>query len=1497
VKAKPRAQPGESRLGPRQSEPVQAKSPRPPFPCPICEVPVPAGSRTCANCGVKFDASQSIRDERDELGGATDQSMDEGQFGAASNLAGSSAKGPLRPVPKLVARPGLTNGLALGGRGPPRTGKTNGLQGRTNGSRGRTNGLRGRTNGLTNGLRGRTNGLTNGLGRTNGLTNGLGSGPQSATIRTPRRGGGMHAAGWKIYLIPLVSVALLLVPLFFIPVFFAPARPIQIDGQFGDWASVTMLDTVPSPGNANPDINMIRVAVKDNVEDLAFYIEVQGGALNGGPAPARTTNAFYAFIDVDRSRSTGYLVQGIGADRMIRINTWGGSIVGASLETFNTSRSPNDWNGWVVAGPVNAAGSGSRIEFETAWTDLAPTPTSVQVAFASRSWDGQSDAADVVATNADPLLLFSQDTSAPPVVTGTTASLARVTLRAADGPVEVRSINVTFPGTYAVSSISAVDLVDENGSVLSQRSAGPVVQFGLSSFVIPRGDVRTLTVRPTVSTADNSTIGAFVKNLEDVFVSSGGVAFIASVTSPASLAYIGSIPLGPRVDGGFADWKNASSDPTGDVQPVPDADVDLSAHAFQGYQGSAYFMAETVGTVLNGTLVPSLNSAFVPSSGNGSSSGTLAPPPPPVNGTDSARFFLDLDGTTSTGYQIGGIGADYLVQITGKGGEILSAEALRFAGSGPSNWTWSAVGATPAAKDRSRLEASLPGIAITNASRAFVQLVGWNGLRDDSGVGNPPLVVSALGLMYAPANGVDPTGITDTSTGSVATGGPHERNAFYDGTNFWAFYYDGSTIQYESSSDGLSWVNMKNPAFATTSVRKVSTWFYDAGGGTKIVYIVGDTGAGLAVHVRRGTINGTAITWGTDTSVTVANKPDARAPFITRDASGYIWIGTDNKEAVAGWNFAAIRSTNADDVSAWPGQYTDLLAANIGTSNVQGVLLPLASGDTYAIWYAAGTIGGKRYTASNSSWWTNGDAIATTSPAGLTKAPSATVDGSFNIHLVYVDSAGAVKYRQRTSSWGSVTTLDGSGGNTYPTISRDTGTSNLYALYISSTNQIMAQKYSGSWSAVTLETNTNAKSGLTSTESASSSSNIAWTWTQGTVSPWDVKFSVLSSSLMSRTIDTSTDSTPVSYNHQRKVFYDEAANYWAFYFDGSNAVYTYSADALTWENGVSQVFATSGVDNPSVWFYDGGATKIVYAVGDTGGNDNNLLARRGTISGGIITWGPEGTVPLGGSTNVPAKIGFISRDSNGNLWVASNCGAGPGTYNVCAVKSSNVDDVSSWGSVALLMGSAVSNNFVYPTILPLSSSNMYALWYADGTIGGKKYAATWGTEESINTTTAGVTSKIPSAVADGSDNIHLAYVNASGAVLYRERTSSWGAATVLDSTGGSTSPTITLSGNDLFVFWIAGTNQITGKGYTGSWNSISGIEASSIPKGFLTSPYSYSSASLAFLWGQGSSSPYEIKIAQIPEFQDAFLPISCVLAMVLWFARRRRIRHRGHPGE
>ncbi|MEK6850906.1 MAG: hypothetical protein AABY30_00040, partial [Candidatus Thermoplasmatota archaeon] len=366
---------------------------------------------------------------------------------------------------------------------------------------------------------------------------------------------------------------------------------------------------------------------------------------------------------------------------------------------------------------------------------------------------------------------------------------------------------------------------------------------------------------------------------------------------------------------------------------------------------------------------------------------------------------------------------------------------------------------------------------------------------------------------------LDPTatGIIDTSTSSTPTGGPHQRNVFHDGTYFWAFYHDGTTVQYEPSVDGLSWVTTKNAAFTTGGIVKVSAWFHD-GGATKIVYIVGDTGATDSVRVRRGTISGTTITWGTEVAVVISNKAEPKRPFITRDASGYVWVASNTEEAL-NFDFAAARSTSVDDVSAWNAR-TTLLSASVSSTSIQGVILPLGSGDMYALWYANGTVGGRKYSASNSTWWASIESIETTTSGVLTKAPSATVDGSFNVHLVYVDSAGAAKYRQRTSSWGSATTLDSGSGNTYATITRETSSGDLYAFWISSTNQIKSSRYSGSWSSVTLETNTIAKSALTSLYNVSSQANVAWAWSQGSALPYDVKFSVYGTSLNSRTIDT-----------------------------------------------------------------------------------------------------------------------------------------------------------------------------------------------------------------------------------------------------------------------------------------------------------------------------------------------------------------------------------------
>src|SRR3989454_8707548 len=312
---------------------------------------------------------------------------------------------------------GRTNGLTNGLKGRT-NGLTNGLKGRTNGL---TNGLRGRTNGLTNGLKGRTNGLTNGLqaaGRTNGLTNGLAALRRGMTNGLTNGNGFTNGLGaaryhrevamarWKLYVIPLLSVALLLLPLLGPANPAGPMYPITIDGSVGDWKPAAIAALTSRTG-LNPNVDIVRFGVADNVDYLAFFAEVNGTALRGGDSPP-TMDTFRFFIDTDRDASTGYRVGGLGADRLVEISGWQGAVNLSSVYEWDTNRNPADWRGWIKAAPITAATSAGRLEAQVDWLTLAPSKTPVFVDVYSQGFDGSTDAADYSLNSAGASLAISE---------------------------------------------------------------------------------------------------------------------------------------------------------------------------------------------------------------------------------------------------------------------------------------------------------------------------------------------------------------------------------------------------------------------------------------------------------------------------------------------------------------------------------------------------------------------------------------------------------------------------------------------------------------------------------------------------------------------------------------------------------------------------------------------------------------------------------------------------------------------------------------------------------------------------------------------------------------------------------------------------------------------------------------------------------------------------------------------------------------------------------
>jgi len=82
---------------------------------------------------------------------------------------------------------------------------------------------------------------------------------------------------------------------------------------------------------------------------------------------------------------------------------------------------------------------------------------------------------------------------------------------------------------------------------------------------------------------------------------------------------------------------------------------------------------------------------------------------PWILGQDQAFIFIDNDHNIGTGYKVQGagnkimVGAEYMIEITGKYGYVLKSLYHSYSGNG-NDWTWTSVGNVDVGKDRTKLE-------------------------------------------------------------------------------------------------------------------------------------------------------------------------------------------------------------------------------------------------------------------------------------------------------------------------------------------------------------------------------------------------------------------------------------------------------------------------------------------------------------------------------------------------------------------------------------------------------------------------------------------------------------------------------------------------------------------------------------------------------------------------------------------------------------------------
>ncbi len=545
-------------------------------------------------------------------------------------------------------------------------------------SKGLTNG-----NGLTNGTI--KKGLVNGNGATNSLTNGL----------KPPKKGGKEGESPRIRnaFVVIAIVAVLLISAIPYLLNHGEAAVGDIDGNFREWEGKLKYDT---EGDSTYDL--IAYHSMPYYGGLELYAEAKN--LFEGNSTLR------ALIDSDSSTRTGYSFRGLGADYLIEITGNDGKVTGAMLYSFNGSRSQDDWNGFEPCGRPTYALSGDRIEF-----GVSLEAQRYGVYFIYSDFNDAYDVSDSPVTG-----VYARFKDGAPVVLSGEALLGTV-LVYSDGEREIRSFVFRLSGTY--EGAVRGELRTDGMVVATASSGGERLDFRLDNALAVKGEKE---FEVWISSDESGNTIKF--ELLEIGADCGTVS-----VSDSYYHYLGRIPEGISIDGGFEDWKGR------EILARADADnsnIDPEAYGIERVGNSTYIYLRVVGDMLGGSDVPRIAPIKLPSEKNATFSvwSGKERPLPALEGRDFAYLFLDIDGDNSTGYHMKGarIGAEIMLRFSGRNGLERSETFL---------WNESERKVVPADldvdayADGSSMEASID-VDPENIS-VFYYLVDWRG--EDSGMG------------------------------------------------------------------------------------------------------------------------------------------------------------------------------------------------------------------------------------------------------------------------------------------------------------------------------------------------------------------------------------------------------------------------------------------------------------------------------------------------------------------------------------------------------------------------------------------------------------------------------------------------------------------------------------------------------------------------------------------------------------------------------------------
>ena len=558
--------------------------------------------------------------------------------------------------------------------------------------------VNGHTNGLVNG-RGRVNGFINGRGRVNGLVNGQRSlGASAIPLALPRasRRPSYAFLGTAIVMAAVIVTALYL-----------PAGPspgwIAIDGSFDDWSSVPFFD-VTTPAR-DPDVELARYASLLSDGDLYLYASTRGTTF-GDPIDY---DGLYFLLDADGDSSTGYRFAERGADVVIEAYGGNGILEGARAYDFPVDAT-TDWSLRLVGPSVAAAASPLGLEVRISTLDVASfDPEAFQVVVTADNFEGVQSRGRVPLTKEVGAILLE----ATPLTSVIGA-----------GPTDLLEVRARGVGFIAPSDAWTVSSFSFN------PTPGVATSLSATSLTVTAS-------QPVASLVVSASAPGFApQDVVEVALLGAAAPRPVVVAGEPARAYVAGPTVSKRVDGLFADWAvDAVLD--ADPSPVSSRNVDLLASGAGTSGGEAFFHSRVDGTLLGGAIPQRLiRSTSVSAQSNST-------PEPPRHGEDVFRVYVDVNGTDANGLPLGGILADYLIEIRGTQGRITDRGAYRW----QAGWIPDPGATLLVAKNSSAFEGSFRPATQPNGTRMFFEATDWAARGDATGiVPNPSVPAKAPGM-------------------------------------------------------------------------------------------------------------------------------------------------------------------------------------------------------------------------------------------------------------------------------------------------------------------------------------------------------------------------------------------------------------------------------------------------------------------------------------------------------------------------------------------------------------------------------------------------------------------------------------------------------------------------------------------------------------------------------------------------------------------------------